>query len=424
MTTIMSELTLVLKESGLKKFKSGHPWVFANDSFPVRPHPKLGEWCRLEDEHHQFLAMGTINVDSQIVFREWTRDPLMVEPLKAFKTNLNLAKERRASLPQYKFSHRLTFSEGDSMSGVIIDCYKLLAGQRVYVVQLLTAGAERFAESLPTLLDLNLENEMMIIQRSAANRKREGIAQEKVEIVGSALTSEQLAKAEVLFASASPLVDKPMTMVLDLLGGQKTGFFLDQYDNIRTVIGMLPKFSGKTVRLVDMFCYLGQWGVQLARHLKAAGYEVEVDFVDISEKALTAATENLSREGITARKIKLDYVKEPRKLAAMPGASYDIVILDPPALIKSKKDKMLGHRAYQRVNDQALMLAKVGGVFVSCSCSYNLSEDELRDLLKDSVKKAKKSVAWVAQGWQSKDHPMRPGFPEGTYLKAFMGLTR
>lgn len=416
----MSELTVVLKESGLKRFKSGHPWVFKNDAFPIRARVSPGSWCKLEDEHHNFLARGFLNLEAQIIFREWTRLSTDVDPLSCFKSNLAKARERRRGLKQNEWSHRVLFSEGDNASGLIVDRYLLESKKRVFVAQVLTAGAESISDRLYELLELNSATDILIIHRSAASRKREGLRQVKPVVSGSAITPEELSAANVLFASASANVGDPLVLSVDLLGGQKTGFFLDQFDNIQTTLGLLPKFPGKDVRIVDLFCYLGHWGLQIGIHLKNLGYNVHVDLVDISEKALKKASENLARYGISSRPVKIDFVKDGKSLKE----NYDVVILDPPALIKSKKDRLLGLKAYHRVNDWALARTKNGGAFVSCSCSYNLSEQDLQDLLKESTRKTGKQVAWVAQGWQAKDHPIRPGFPEGSYLKAYMGLSR
>src|SRR5262249_29959449 len=157
--------------------------------------------------------------------------------------------------------------------------------------------------------------------------------------------------------------------------GQKTGFFLDQFGNVRLAAQLLKGLQpaqGKKLRILDLCCYVGQWGSQLARVFRDAGLEVEVTAVDASDKALAAAKRNIEAQGRRCETMKADVLKD---LVSLKDASFDLVISDPPALIKGRKDIGPGTHAYLQLNTQVFRLVRRGGAVVSCSCSALLEEE-------------------------------------------------
>ena len=168
---------------------------------------------------------------------------------------------------------------------------------------------------------------------------------------------------------------------------------------------------------MDLCCYVGQWSTKLAQFLKTKGVEVEVEAVDVSATALAFAKTNIERTGARVLIRELDVMEQ---LGGLPDRYYDIVIADPPAFIKSKKDLPIGKHAYLKFNSQAFRLVKRGGLVVSCSCSGLFPEDELKDVIRKSLQRNSVSARCVGRGGHAADHPTLMSFPEGAYLKMFV----
>jgi 23S rRNA (cytosine1962-C5)-methyltransferase len=217
----------------------------------------------------------------------------------------------------------------------------------------------------------------------------------------------------------------PLVFDVDFIGGQKTGFFLDQRSNIelaaRSARGLIldAKNKGRSVKILDLFCYVGQWGAQLAHLARAEGVKAEVTIVDASMKALELAKANVERHGGIATIEKRDVLED---IKTFENGGFDIVICDPPAFVKKKKDLPTGTQAYFKLNREALRKTMPGGLFVSCSCSGLFGEAEFREMLSRVAVANDRRVRWVARGSHSADHPQRPEFPQGTYLKSWMGI--
>jgi 23S rRNA (cytosine1962-C5)-methyltransferase len=175
------------------------------------------------------------------------------------------------------------------------------------------------------------------------------------------------------------------------------------------------------VRILDLFCYVGQWGAQLARYLSQQGLEVHLTSVDASQKALDFCAKNAGPYCREMTPLKMDIVE---RCGDLPTQHFDIVICDPPALIKAKKDFDAGKSAYTKVNAASLRALKPGGLFVSCSCSQHLGDQDLVDVLTVASLKANKHMSWLGKGYQAADHPMLLEFPQGTYLNSWIGLAK
>jgi 23S rRNA (cytosine1962-C5)-methyltransferase len=208
-------------------------------------------------------------------------------------------------------------------------------------------------------------------------------------------------------------------MSTDLVEGQKTGFFLDQAFNIALLCDRLKhfEFQDNTVRIVDLCCYVGQWSTKITETLVQRGYKVEVTVVDVSAHALSFAKKNAERYGATVNVREMDVMKD---LGALPERHYDIVIADPPAFIKAKKDVPTGRHAYLKLNTWAFKLVRRGGLVVSCSCSGLFEESEMMDVLRKSLQRGELEGRCVLHGGHSPDHPVLLSFGEGFYLKMFV----
>ena len=210
--------------------------------------------------------------------------------------------------------------------------------------------------------------------------------------------------------------DKPASVIEDglefqapLLEGQKTGWFFDQAANRRA----LSKYVPQGARVLDVFSYVGAWGVRAAHHGAR-----EVTCVDSSAAALELAAANAQRNGVKLAIRKGDAFESLEALARE-GARFDVVIIDPPAFAKRKKDLPKALAAYKRLNQLAIQVIADEGILVSCSCSYHVSAEELQDAIAKAARGADKHLQILEMGSQAPDHPVHPAIPETRYLKAY-----
>jgi 23S rRNA (cytosine1962-C5)-methyltransferase len=194
-----------------------------------------------------------------------------------------------------------------------------------------------------------------------------------------------------------------------LAEGQKTGWFFDQAANRRA----LPKYVRSGARVLDVFSYAGAWAVRAAKSGAS-----EVISVDSSASALELAARNGERNGVTVSTRKGDAFDVLEQLAQEPGR-FDVVIVDPPAFAKRRKDLPKALAAYKRLNQLAMQLVSSDGILVSCSCSYHVSADDLQDAIAKAARAADKHLQILEFGGQAPDHPVHPAIPETRYLKAY-----
>jgi 23S rRNA (cytosine1962-C5)-methyltransferase len=318
-----------------------------------------------------------------------------------------------------QFSYRLCYGEGDFLPGLIVDRYRS-AGHSIFVVQAHTAGADLMLPHLPQAFQAIVgknEKFSLIIKNNLGVRKLEGIPEEKpkVEIDVGKLNYHSLTidVASVLEPS------RAMPFTVDLVEGQKTGFFLDQASNVRLAAEKLSSLGKKKIRILDLCCYVGQWSTQLASVFKAHGAKVDVLAVDGSAKALEFAQQNITKQGAQFTALKGDVLKD---LAELEASSFDIVISDPPALIQGRKEIPQGTHAYLQLNTQSLRLLAPGGGIIACSCSALMEEESFLASLSKASARNQRRIQWVGRGAQASDHPMLSEFPEGRYLKCFVGV--
>jgi 23S rRNA (cytosine1962-C5)-methyltransferase len=440
-----------LKKGSEKKFKSGHPWVFSSELAQSPKDLPAGELVELQDHENKFLAYGYGHPQSQISFR--TLSTNRKETIDAhwfaarFKKNIQL--RRIAGVAEA--SHRLCFAEGDQMPGLIIDCYRCASPvvlentiRDIFVVQVSTAGMERlWPVALEGLREFVIaqnqgrleswEQTAVVLSNDSKARLLEGLQVEpKRQIHGP--SDLDLSAVEVLIQAAHsglaptslvPTSFVPTSFVIDILGGQKTGFFLDQRSNVQimaTLLGNLIREKNlKQIKILDLCCYVGQWGASLAHFARTLSCDVQVTAVDASTKALALSQFNVEKQGASCEVFKMDVLQDLPKL---PDEAFDVVICDPPAFIKKKKDFTAGQGAYFKMNREALRKVKVGGLFVSCSCSGLLTEEDFRQTLAAAwaAAGADPRFRWLARGSHSADHPQRPEFPQGSYLKSWFAI--
>lgn len=259
----------------------------------------------------------------------------------------------------------------------------------------------------------DLGSAQVIIKNDSAKRTNDGLEIEKAKV----LSGSAVGKVQIRVGSQNHenlLVD----MFADLSGGQKTGFFLDQSFNIDVVYELVLRSKKRSVRILDICSYVGQWSAKLSKGLQSQGVKVECVALDASAAALEMTQKNVETNGGVVECRKLDVFKSSWNLEPQ---SFDIVICDPPALIKNRKDIEVGKHGYSKINLRALQMVACDGFIVGCSCSGALGRKDFRKTLDKAVQKSARNVLWVSEGRQSPDHPIRDWFPEGEYLKCSVG---
>lgn len=382
---------LRLKRDEDRRLLAGHLWVFSNE-VDTRQTPltafEPGELVRVLAHNDRSLGLAYVNPRSLISARllETNERP----DAAWFARRLESARALRERLYRAPF-YRLVHGEADALPGLVIDRYGPYA-----VVQIGTAGMERLKGELETALVEALGFEAVLYKNDAAARELEGLAS-YVEVGRGTLP--QTVEVE----------ETGLRFTVPLAGGQKTGWFFDQSAN-RTA---LERYVRAGDAVLDVFGYVGGWGLHAAR--AGAG---RVTCVDSSAAALELARANAVRQGVTLETDKGDAFEVLERLGAA-GACFDLVIVDPPAFAKRRKDLPKALAAYKRLNQLAMQLIGSDGILVSCSCSYHVSAEDLEHTLARAARAVHKRLEILALGGQAPDHPVHPAIPETRYLKAY-----
>jgi 23S rRNA (cytosine1962-C5)-methyltransferase len=388
----MNIAPLRLKKDQERRLLAGHCWVYSNEvdteATPLKAF-EPGQPVALYTNRGRWLGHGYVNPHSlicgRLVGRIHDRPPTPALWVERVRTALEL-RERLYPRPFY----RLIFGESDGLPGLVVDRYgDLLA------VQITTAGMERVRPDILTALEQVVRPQVIVLRNDNPVRELEGLPQETSVLLGEAPADLELEEQGARFL-VSPLT------------GQKTGWFFDQAEN-RT---RLPRF-GPAGRVLDVCSYIGAWGIQAA--VRGA---TEVVCVDSSATALDRVGENAERNGVLDRVSGLqgdafDALRELREA----GEHFDLVILDPPAFIKRRKDEAEGTLAYRRLNRLGLELLNHGGLLVSSSCSFHMGRDTFLHAVQQAARRAERSLQVLEVGQQGPDHPVHPAIPETAYLK-------
>ena len=428
-----SQYTWRVQKGHDRRIRAGHPWVFSNElTKSPKGHP-AGHPVELHDDKGNFLACGYGNPNSLISFRALSFEPVTQDP-KEFLTNKLLYSWKKRLHLGLKNSFRMCFSENDFLSGLVVDYYVVeQAGKlgQVFAVQISTAGMDYLLKDIlpffknvvekalqEHLTEIPWSHTSIVSKNDIQIRKLEGLEVEDAKVIHQ---SEHFKLDEIDILITTPIDQNSIPMSTDLIEGQKTGFFLDQTRNIEVVLSQLNKIlksprAPKKLRVLDLCCYVGHWSAQLAHFCKINNVEVEITAVDISPKALKSAGKNISRITKNYKTVELDVID---KLDTM-TEKFDIVICDPPALIKNKKSIPTGQHAYLKLNTNAMNLLERNGLYVSCSCSGLLEKTDFLSILRKSQTRSKKSLQIIAEGGHAADHPHLASFPEGFYLKMLL----
>ena len=384
---------LRLKKNADRRLKAGHLWIYSNE-VDIRETPlkafESGALARVEEANGRAIGVAYVNPNSLICARIMSRDPAMQIDRSLFVHRFKQALALREQFYAQPF-YRLIHGEGDLLPGLVIDRFG-----DIVVVQLNTAGMQALSEAIVDALEKVIKPAAIVFRNDTGGRRQEGL-DAHVEVVKGTLPDEVL------------IEENGVRFVVPVLDGQKTGWFFDHRDN-RAWLNR--HVAGK--RVLDVFSYVGGWGVQAA----ASGAS-EVLCVDSSAPALERVARNAELNGLQEQ-IATGEGDAFEALAALKadGEQFDVVVLDPPAFIKKRKDINNGERAYARLNREAMRLLGRDGLLLSASCSMHLAPERLVDVVRGAARHQDRHGQVIFQGHQSADHPIHPAIPETAYLKA------
>ncbi len=379
--------TLKLKPNARSRVLQGHPWVFGNEVERLLPAEHDGEVVECRDRTGRLIGSGIYNSKSQIVWRRLSRDRVALDA-DYLRAALERALARRAA----GTARRLVWSESDDLPGVVVDQY----GDAL-VVQIQSLAMEKRAALLGDLLANLVQPAEVIFRNDAPIRRLEGLPAEVHTRSGKAWEPRWVRI-------------EGFDYWLDLQGGQKTGFYLDQ----RFQHGAVAKFCGGA-RVLDAFCNQGAFALHAAR----AGAR-EVLGLDSAEEAVAAAKKNALRNGVAAEfqvANVFDWFNAPDR-AVEP--LWDVIVLDPPPFAKSKSALEGALRGYKEINLRAMQRLGPGGLLATYTCSHHMQDAELRQVLAAAATDARRKVRVVEWAHQPADHPVLVTMPESEYLRGYI----
>ncbi len=385
----LPELRLKPRED--RRLAAGHLWIFSNEVDTARTPLAgfaTGALCRVVGDRDRFLGYAYVNPHALICARIVSRDGRFPpgKPLFVHRLQVALAlRERLYPTPYY----RLAYGESDGLPGLVLDRYG-----DVVVGQVGTAGMEALKGEVLEAIEKVIGPRTVIWKNDSGARELEALPSYVETALGEPVDHAWVDENAVRFR-------------VPVGAGQKTGWFYDQAANRRALL----KYA-RGARVLDVFSYLGAWGLAAAR----AGAN-DVLCVDSSAPALELLQASAAANDLQVRTQRGDAFDV---LAALreAGEKFDVVVIDPPAFIKRRRDIPKGQAAYRKLNQLAMQLLPRDGILVSCSCSHHLAQDELIDTVQQAARHLNRFAQVVEIGGHAPDHPIHPAIPETRYLKA------
>jgi 23S rRNA (cytosine1962-C5)-methyltransferase len=379
---------IYLKKNEERRIKSGHLWVFSNEIHNIEEEPENGDVVEIYDFKNQLLGTGFYNKNSLISVRLLS-DSKIEDVYPLFRERILTAYQLRKNVYPERESYRLVFSESDFMPGLIIDKYN-----NTFVLQVYSYGMQRNIDSIVKILKEELIAQNIFTKNEPYFRTLEGLPAED-EIYLGGMNEEIISDGRVNFK-------------IDFKSGQKTGFYFDQSDNRF----MIENFS-RSKSVLDAFCNSGGFGL----HAASAGAD-NVTFIDSSETEIKNAKANFELNNLNCKPEFItgdvfDYIEK----CSNNQKKFDLVILDPPAFAKSKKNLPKAKKGYEKLNKMALSIVNQGEFLATSSCSHHLSEQDFIQIINYASIKAGKKTQLLKFNSASLDHPKLPAMDETSYLK-------
>ena len=379
----------ILNQKALRRLLEGHPWIFKSD---IRVEKNIPAGIvALESSQGKFLGQALYSPHSEIALRILCSDKNEIGQT-FWEERLVRAKTLRDHLEIPSNAYRMVFGESDGIPSFVLDKY-----DQAYSFQMLSAGLESQRDILLQALDKIFKPSLLVERNDVSVRSLEQLPQ-TVQIVKGELSPHVL------------IQEGNLKFEVNLLEGQKTGAFLDQRNNRLKA----RKYAKDKKRILDVCSYQGWFSCQMASNTSG-----KISAIDQSKEACESVLRNAelnSLSNIEAIEANVfDYLKEldQRK------EKFDLINLDPPAFVKSRRQIQNALRGYKEINLRAIRMLESDGILISSSCSHHLSESLMLEMLQEAAIDAKREVQILEKGMQGPDHPILLGFPESNYLKCF-----
>ncbi|QEH36966.1 Ribosomal RNA large subunit methyltransferase I [Aquisphaera giovannonii] len=379
-----------------RPFFAGHPWVYRASIARIEGKPDAADEVSVFSAEGAFIARGLFNPSSNIVVRlyRWEDEPLD----EAFwRSKIRAAAHLRGgvlALGDPGAACRLVFSEGDGLSGLTVDRY-----DRWLVANISSLAVHKRREMLLEILREVTGCEGILARPDRATADKEGMARGDASILGN------------IPDGPVGVLENGLKYEVDLVGGQKTGFYCDQRDNRKAV----ARFCAGG-RVLDLFCYTGGFSLNALRHGAASG----TVGIDSSAAAIAQARRNASLNGLDRAEFRAADAHEALADLAEKGETFGVVICDPPKYAGQAKDREVAMRGYRRLNAAALRVLQPGGILATCSCSGLVDRASFAAMLGQVAEETRRPIQILEQRGQAADHPVSAACPESDYLKCFL----
>ena len=380
--------TITVNKRGANRIRKGHLWIYRSDVVDVND-ASGGSVVTVRDQQGNFVGQALFSDASEITLRLLTLTDAPIDR-EWWRKRILAAAARRQPIDPETNAYRVVYSEGDLIPSLIIDRYN-----DVFVMQNLSQGTEAVKSLLVELLVEEFAPRAVIERNDVKVRSLEGLELASGLLYGSAPDELEILQQGIRFLVAP-------------LAGQKTGSFLDQREN------RLAARELAHGRALDCFTFNGAFALHLA------GVCETVTGIDISSDAIAIAQRNAELNQISNVEFREANVFDALRELEQAGERFDTIVLDPPAFAKNRASVKPAARGYKEINLRALKLLNPGGVLVTCTCSYHMSEEMFLDLLAEAANDARRRVQIVEKRTQSSDHPILLGMPETYYLKCVL----
>jgi len=379
--------TVTVTKRGADRIRGGHLWIYRSDV--ANGDVSGGSIASVRDQNRNFIGQAFYSDSSQIALRFLTTTD---EPIDRewWRRRIREAVARRGGISPDTNAYRLINSEGDLLPSIILDRY-----DDVLVLQTLSQGSDAIKPLLTELLVEAFQPRAVIERNDVRVRQYEGLELVTGTLFGAALDEFEIQQHGIRF-------------VVSPLSGQKTGSFLDQREN---------RIAARALahgRALDCFTFNGSFALHLA------GVCETVTGIDISAEAILSARRNAEINNATNVDFREANVFDALREMEAAGDRFDTIVLDPPAFAKNRASISAAARGYKEINLRALKLLNAGGVLISCTCSYHMSEELFLKLISEAANDAHRSLQLIEKRTQASDHPILLGVPETYYLKCVM----
>ena len=382
----MKTSTVTVSRKGAERARAGHLWIYRSDLVGAGEGIAAGAAVQVRDERGRFVGCALYSDRSQIALRLLTWRETAIDR-DWWRARLRESIARRAGLEREADAFRLVYAEGDALPSLIVDRYA-----DVLVLQTLSQGTDAIKSMLVELLVELLSPRAVIERNDVRVRALEGLPLTSGVVYGDAPEEMEVVQHGTRFRIAP-------------LGGQKTGAFLDQREN------HLAARRYATGRALDCFTFNGAFALHMAHTCES------VLALDISGEAVAASRRNAELNNLTNVEFREANVFDALREMQDAGASFDTIVLDPPAFAKNRASVRAAARGYKEINLRALKLLNPNGVLVTCTCSYHMNETQFQEVIAEASADARRRLQIIERRIQASDHPVLVGVPETLYLK-------